>query len=61
MSQYPLLKTPKDIVNGMIPLDRLPKPWVINGFLLVSWIFIFIYLLKGRLKVKSTGRRVVCC
>jgi hypothetical protein len=34
-------KTPKDIIGGVISLNDLLEPWVLNGFMFVSWTFIF--------------------
>jgi hypothetical protein len=34
-------KTPKDIIGEVISLNDLLEPWVLNGFMFVSKIFIF--------------------
>jgi hypothetical protein len=34
-------KTPKDIIGRVISLNDLLEPWVLNGFMFISWTFIF--------------------
>jgi hypothetical protein len=44
----PLSKTPKDVVDMVIPLNGLLESWVLNYFLLIFRTFIF-FLFKDEL------------